>query len=132
MTSEKSVYWVAVALMAVFVGNHFAKKYEHSCIADRAIAAIQHLSSEADDFDSMTQPLFDGNFGFSAPRLAISRRQGQFAVMEADLARQKVACSRIQAQRARVMALEQMQRMRARCPRQTMTFEIRNHPDGTI
>ena len=129
MASEKSVYWVAVALMAVFVGNHFARKYEHSWIADRAIAAIQHLSAEADDFDSMTQPVFDGNFG---PRLAMARRQGQFAAMEADLARREVVCSRIQAQRARMMALEQVLRMRALCPRQRMTFEIPNHPDGTI
>jgi hypothetical protein len=132
MASEKTLYWVALALLAVFVGNHFANKYEHSCFADRAIATIQHLSAEAGHFGAITQAVLEGNSKFSGPRLATARMQGQFASLEADRARREAACSRAQAQHARMMALEQMQHMRVVCPRPRMTVEIPNHPEGTI
>jgi hypothetical protein len=94
MASEKVLYWMAVAVMALFVGNHFAKKYD--------------------------------------------RVQEQFASMEAGMAHQQTACARVQAQHARMMALEQMQNMRVRviCPRRRVRVEIPQGRavvhDGTI
>lgn len=75
MTSEKTLYWVAVALLAVFLGNHFANRYQGRCPADRAMATIQHLSSEAGQVSAITQAMFQDNSRFSGLDLAMARMQ---------------------------------------------------------
>lgn len=104
MTSEKTLYWIAVALLAVFLGNHFANKYQGRCLADRAMATIQHLSGQV---SAVSRAMFQDNS--KVFRLAMARMQGQFAAMEAAKARRQVACSRAQAQHARLMVLRRMQ-----------------------
>ena len=136
MASEKTVYWVAVAVMAVFVGNHFANKYDGGCLANRAMAAVQQLSGEANHFLATGQVAFGSTQGFVAPEVAMARVQSGFASMQADMARQQAACARLQAQHGRLMALQQMQHMRVICPRQRLSLDIPQVPvipsDGTI
>jgi hypothetical protein len=138
MASERTIYWMAVAVLALFAGNHFANKYDGSCLADRAMATVQRLSGEATHFAARAQSMFSGESRFAAPELAMARVQGQFASMQAGIARQQAACARLEAQRARMMALEQIQHVRVRvaCPRQSVRVEIPQSPaivhDGTI
>jgi len=138
MASEKILYWAAVAVLAVFVGNHFANKYNGGCLADRAMAAVQRLSGEVTHFVGMAHGVVEGNATFAGPELAMAQVQSRFASLQADVARQQAACARLEAQRARMMALEQMQHMRVRvaCPRQSLNVEIPQVPvvvsDGTI
>jgi hypothetical protein len=130
MASERTTYWMAVAVLTLFVGNHFANKYDGSCVADRAVAAVQRLSGGATRFAARAQSMFSGESRFAAPELAMARVQGQFASMEAGIARQQAACARLEAQRGRMMALEQMQNMRVRvvCPRQRLSVQIPQPP----
>jgi hypothetical protein len=120
MAMEKTLYWMAVGVMALFLGNHFANKYNGSCLAHRTIATMQR-SGEAIQFD--------GNEGLADSEAAMARAQVQPA-------RQQAACARVQAQRARMMALEQLQRMRVVFPRQRVSVEVPQSPaiahDGTI
>jgi hypothetical protein len=138
MASERILYWAAVVVLAVFVGNHFANKYNGGCLADRAMATVQGLSGEATHFVAFAQDMLGGTPRFAGPELAMARVQSHFASMQADLARQQAACARLEAQRARMMALEQMQnvRIRAICPRQSVRVEVPQAPtvshDGTI
>jgi hypothetical protein len=136
MASEKTVYWVAVAVMAVFLGNHFANKYQGGCVGDRAVATVQRLSGEVGHFLAMGQVTFGSAPRLVAPEMAMARAQNGFASMQADIARQQVACARLEAQHARMAALQQMQNMRVMCPRQRLSFEIPQVPvipsDGTI
>ena len=136
MASEKKIYWVAVAVMALFIGNHFASKYEGGCAADRAIAAVQRLSGEANHFLAMGQVRFGSAPRFAGPETAMARAQSGFASMQAEFARQQAACARLQAQQARITALQQMQHIRVICPRQSVNVEIPQIPvipsDGTI
>jgi len=135
MASEKTVYWVAVAVMAVFLGSHFANKYDGGCLANRAMAAVQQLSGEANHFLATGQVTFGSAPGFIAPEVAMARVQSGFASVQADMARQQAACARLQAQHGRLMAL-QMQHMRVVCPRQRVNVEIPQvaviPTDGTI
>ena len=128
MASEKKIYWVAVAVMALFIGNHFASKYEGGCAAGRARAAVQQLSGEANHFLAMGQLTVGSAPRFLAPETAMARVQSGFASMQAEFARQQVACARLEAQHARMMALQQMQPMRVICPRQRVSVEIPQIP----
>ena len=124
MASEKAVYWVAVAVMAISLSNHFANKYESGCVAERAISTVQRLSAEAGHFLAMGQVAFGAAPRFTTPGVAVARVQGRFASMQAGIARQQAACARLQAQQARLMALQEMQHIRVFCPRQHIAVEI--------
>jgi hypothetical protein len=136
MASERTIYWVAVAVMALFLGNHFAKKYEGGCLTDRAMASVQRLSTQANHLLAMGQMAFGATPRFTGPEVAMARVQGRFASMQADIARQQAACARLEAQHARLMALQQMQHIQVICPRQRTSVEIPQVPviptDGTI
>ena len=138
MASEKILYWAAVAVLAVFVGNHFANKYSGGCLANRAMAAAQGLSGEATHFVTMARDVLGGTPRFAGPELAMAQVQSHFASLQAGVARQQAACARLEAQRARMMALQQMQHVRVRviCPRQSVRVEVPQIPvvvsDGTI
>jgi len=138
MASEKILYWAAVAVLAVFVGNHFANKYSGGCLANRAMAAAQGLSGEATHFVAMARDVLGGTPRFAGPELAMAQVQSHFASLQAGVARQQAACARLEAQRARMMALQQMQHVPVRmiCPRQNLNVEIPRVPvvvsDGTI
>jgi len=136
MASEKTFYWLTVAIMAVLLGNHFANKYEGSCLSDRVMAVVRQLSGDATELSAMGQSMFSGSPRMAAPELAMARVQGRFASMQAGIARQQAACARIEAQRARMMALQQMSQMRVICPRQRIQVEIPQAPvivhQGTI
>ena len=124
MASEKTIYWMAVALMAVSLGNHFTNKYESGCLADWAMATVQRLSAEANHFLAMGQVAFSATPRFSAPQATLARVQSGFASMQADIARQQAACARLEAQHARMIALEQMRNMRVLCPRQRVGASV--------
>jgi hypothetical protein len=136
MASEKTLYWAAVAVLAVFVGNHFANKYNGGCITGRAIAAVQRLSSETTRFGAMAHSVLGGTPSFAGPELAMARVQSRFAFLQAGIARQQAACARLEAEQARVMALQQMQHIQIACPRQSLRVQVFQTPvvtrDGTI
>jgi hypothetical protein len=126
-----------VALLAVFIGHHFANKYNGGCHADRAMAAVQRLSSEATHFVAMAHDLLGESSTVAVPELAMAGAQGHFASLEADVARQQDACARLEAQRARILALQQIYpRVRVVCPRQSVSLEVPQTPtvfhEGTI
>jgi hypothetical protein len=122
--------------MALFIGNHFAKKYDNGCLTDRAMATMQRLSTEAGHVLAMGQMAFGVTPRFTGPEVAMARVQGRFASLQADIARQQAACARLEAQHARLMALQQMQNMRVVCPRQRLDVVVPQVPvisgDGTI
>ena len=124
MASEKMTYWVAVAIMSLLLGNHFANKYQGSCLADRATTAVQRLSGEANHLLAMGQMALAGTPSFAGSEMAMARVQSNFASMEAVMARQQAACARVQAQHARILALQEMQQVRVFCPRQRLSVEV--------
>ena len=130
MVFEKALYWLAVALMAVFLDNHFAKNYKGNCLTDRAVASLQRFSAQADHLGAVAQSAFEGNSQFADSQMAMARVQTHLASMQEALARRQASCSRAQAQRVKMMALEQMQHIRVACPRQRI--EIPNNSDGTL
>jgi hypothetical protein len=86
MASEKTTYWMAFALLAFFVGNHFAAKYSGSCLADRTMAVVQRLTAEATHVLATAQMMLAGTPRFVGPEVAVARVQSQVASVEAVMA----------------------------------------------
>jgi hypothetical protein len=128
MNSEKTLYWVAVAVVALFAGNHFAAKYQGDCLGGRAIAAVQHVGAEAIHVAAMAESVFDETPSFAGSEQAFAKVQGHLAYVQSRIARQQLGCAREQAQHARMIALQQMQRLRVVCPRQSITVELPRTP----
>jgi len=136
MASEKALYWVALGVAALFLGSHFAQRYDGGCLAKRSLAAVQELSAEASQLmasaglvlDRSSLPLVDAES-------EVARFQSQFASMDAAIAREQSACARMQAQQARRMALREVQHLRLEtvCPRQALRLQVPTaRPDSTL
>jgi hypothetical protein len=129
MSSEKMLYWVTLAVMTVLVGNHFASKYQGTCLVDGAIATVEHLGTEATHFAAMAESMFSETPSFARSQEAFARVQSPLAYVQASMARRQAASARQQAQHARMMALQQMQNLRVVCPRQSITVELPRIPE---
>jgi len=138
MASEKTMYWAVVVVLALFVGNHFAARFDGSCLAHRSLAAVQRLSSQADHFAAMAEvALGRSSASFARTQTAFARAQAQFASVQTRATHQQVTCARVDAARARMMAVEMRQmRLEVVCPRQRMSVSIPQPlaipADGTI
>jgi len=126
MVSERALYWIAVGLMVALLGNHFAHPYDRSVRASNqggALAMMQRVLERAQSF-ALLEP----------GRSALATR---FASLQAQIAEQQAACARREAERARTMAIEQIESrwVRAICPRQRVRSTTPEHwllREGTI
>lgn len=113
MVSERALYWIAVGLMVPWLGNHFANQYDHCRRASNqgsVLASVQRVLERAPSL----APLEPG-------RSPLATR---FAALQAQIAHQRAACARLQAERARTMAMEQIEsgRVRVICPRPSVSI----------
>ena len=125
MVSQKALYWIAVALMVLFLGHHFTLKY------DRCL----RLSLESSPVPAMVERVLDQSPCFAARRLVVPPAEAGFASMQAEIARQQAGYALLEAERARILAMEQLGRVRGICPRQAVRIAIPERPvrdDGTI
>jgi hypothetical protein len=130
MVFEKAAYWIAVGLLALFVTNHLAGRYEDEarCLASQSLAAVEQLSGEATRFMAMTEAMLgrgENHFVRSQTVVACARTRLVIASHEAALAR-------VQSEHARIEALQQL-RGTIVCPRQNLRMSLPQlHRDGTI
>jgi len=139
MASEKALYWMAVGLVAFSLGNDFASRHDGRCLADRTLAAVQRLSGQASHFMAMAEIMLDRTSLPLVPaETEVARIQTGLASVDTVMARQQAACARLRAERARMMALQQVQQMRLEvvCPRQGIHLNVPRTAaaprDGTI
>jgi len=137
MAPEKAIYWMAVGVMALLLGQHFVGRYDGRCLGDRSLAAVQQISVRASQLKAMAEGTLDrATPQFASSETELAGIQTRFASLDSAIARQQAACARLQAEQARRMALQQVQQMRLEviCPRQRLRAI---HPpampdDGTI
>jgi len=137
MASEKALYWTAVGVVALLLGQHFVSRYDGRCLANRSLAALQQLSSRASQSMAMAESTLDqATPQFASSETELAGIQTRFASLDSAIARQQAECARIEAERARQMAFREAQQMRLEmiCPRQRLRAI---HPpampdDGTI
>lgn len=130
MVSEKAIYWVTVAVLALVVGNHFASRFEGRCISDRSQVVVERLSSHASQLVAMAEVILGGT------ETNLGRSDLAMARVQSALAHQQAACAKIQAEQS-MMVLQRVERMQVPviCPRQRVQVVIPQVPrphEGTL
>lgn len=134
MASEKAIYWMAVGVVALSLGNHFVSRYDGKWLADQSLAAVQRISGQANRAMAMAGLMLGQTL---MPLLGadteVARIQTRLASVDTVMARQQAACARLEVERARLMA-SQLQQMRPEtvCPRQVLKLNVPSPRDGTI
>jgi hypothetical protein len=128
MTSEKATYWMAVGLLALFVGNHFVSKFNGNCLAEKARFAAERVSAKADHLTAMADVMLGRTATrFDCAQVAMAMTQVRLASMQNQLARGEAACIRLQASRARMIVLRQLPTPVV-CPRERLEMVMPRLP----
>ncbi len=120
MASEKAIYWVAVGVLALMVGDHFASKVDSSCLRDAAVVSIQRLSTDASNSLALVEAaLGRTSMPWVNAETSAARMQTRLASVQTMIARQESACARMEGRHARLMAMQEMRNaeMRVNSPR---------------
>jgi hypothetical protein len=112
MASEKALYWMAVGLLALFMGNHFVGKYDGKCLASKEQAAAERMSGQATHLMAMAEVAMGRtSTRFDRAQAAMAMAQVRMASVQTQFARQQAACARLEGGRARMMVLQQLQQI---------------------
>src|SRR6476659_7147217 len=106
MTSQKTLYWIAVGVAAIFLGNTFVGGRSLTpFVRDRAIARAQQISSQAMRYAMLAQVIFGrGDAGFVQAQTATAATQARLAIVQTAMAHREAALARVQAERIRLLA----------------------------
>jgi len=124
MASEKALYTVAVAVLALGLGNSLANSNPDWLrnLSDRSVATAERLSGRAEQYLAMAQVMLgqsESNVGRT--QATLGRMQAHLGEVQANLARHQVEMvrvqARVQAEDMRAMTLQQMHQIRVACPR---------------
>ncbi len=116
MASEKALYWMAVGMLALFMGNHLVSKYDGNCLANKARVAAERVSGQGHRLMAMAEVTMGRtSTHFDRAQTAMAMAQIRMASVQTQFARQEAACARLEAGRARMIVLrEQLQQMQSR------------------
>ncbi len=135
MISAKASYWMAVGVLALFLGNHLATRYENEAgrLASRSLAVAERISGQATRFMATAEMMLGGGeTRFVHAQNATACAQTRLASVETALASHEADLAKIQAEREQLMNLQQL-RSTIVCPRQNLRIAMpRLHGDGTI
>lgn len=112
MASQKALYWMAVGLLALVVGNNLVSKLDHSCLAYKVRAAAQRMSGQSDHLMAVTEVMLGRtSTRFDRAQTALAMAQSRLASVQTSVAHQEAVCARVEAVRARMMVREQLEQM---------------------
>jgi len=135
MASEKAIYWTAVGVLALSLGNHFVKRTDGGCLAERSVAAVDRLSAHASHLMAMAGViLWRTSMPLGSTETEVDSMQARLASVDTIVAAQHAACARLAVERARIVASQQLRQMSLGvvCPRQTRKLNVSRPSDGTI
>jgi hypothetical protein len=134
MASQKVLYWMAVGVAALFLGNSFVGGRSLTpSIADRAMATAQRISTQSMRYAMLAQVIFGrGEASFVQAETATASAQTRLAVVQTAMAHREAALARVQAERIRVLANRRI----VACPRQNLVINLPEVPmmtaEGTL
>ena len=134
MVSEKALYWMAVGVAALFLGNSFVGGRSLTpSIADRSMTTAQRISGQAMRYATLAQLIFGrSQAGFVHAQTATASAQARLAAVQAATAHREAALARVQAERIRVLANRRI----VACPRQNLVINLPEVPmmtaEGTL
>lgn len=134
MIPEKALYWMAVGLMVMVGGNHFMKRLEGGCLGQRAMAAVERISggpalaaildNTSSQCTRAQASVVRAQVRMVAAQARFASMQDRFASIQNRVARHDVVCARLQAEKARLMALQQVNEMRLQMAAPSGSFRM--------
>ncbi|HWY56080.1 MAG TPA: hypothetical protein VNZ03_16560 [Terriglobales bacterium] len=135
MAFEKVGYWLAVGVLALFVSNHFAVRYENDVrsLASWSLTAAQHVAGDATGFMAAAETMLGrGGIRFAQTQTTLACAQTRLASMQTVLAQHEASLARVEAVRARMVSMQEL-RGPIICPRQHLRIGVRQPSrDGTL
>jgi hypothetical protein len=135
MGTEKAGYWIAVGVLALFVSNNFAARHQGDvrCLASRSLAALEQVSGRAPRLMAIAETMLGrSETRFAQTQTKLARVQTRLASAQTVIASHEAAFAKLQSERARMVAMEQLNRA-VICPRTNLRMEIPALArDGTI
>jgi len=135
MVPEKALYWTAVSLLALIVGNHFVVRQGDGVrsFATRSMAVIEQVPDDADRVIAKAELMLgkDGTH-FASAQTKLACAQTRLASLQTVIAEHEAAFAQVQAEQAHLGAMQPL-RGTAICPRERLrTASSRISGDGTI
>jgi hypothetical protein len=123
MASEKAIYWMAVGLLTLVMGNHFVSKFGAKCLSEKARVAAVRISGPATHLMARAEvAMARSSTRFDRAQAAMAMAQVRMASVQNEFARQQTACARLEAGRARMVIVQRLEQIQAPvvCPRQRL------------
>jgi hypothetical protein len=110
MATEKITYWVAVGLVALFMGNQLVGKLDDgNCLANKARVVAERISGQATHLMAVAEVAMGRTSSrFDRAQAAMAMAQMHVAAMQTQFARGEAACARLEAGRARMVVLQEL------------------------
>lgn len=111
MVVEKTAYWMAVGVLTLVVSNNLASRYglNVDSLPDRSFVAVERVSGDASRLLGTAEVML-GQAGtrFAHSHTTMACFQTRLASVQSRIAQREVVLARIQAQRARMVAMQQL------------------------
>ncbi len=123
MASDKALYTVAVAVLALGLGNSLANNQPEwlRSLTNRSLAVAQQASGRAEGYLGMAQLILGGGqTSFGRTQALIGRVQAQLGSMQAQMGRRQAQIARVEGEQTRMIAMQTVAHMKVTCPRITM------------
>src|ERR1700680_769897 len=120
MVFEKAGYWMAVGVLALFVSNHFAVRHENDVrgLAIRTLATVQQVAGDATRFIATAETMLSqSGTRFARTQTTLACAQTRLASVQTMVAQHEASIAWVQAEHARIAAMEQISGP-VICPRQ--------------
>jgi hypothetical protein len=136
MVSEKVSYWMAVGVVALVAGNHFAARHgdEIRCLADRSVAAIESVTGPASRLMETAEMMVGrGATRVVRTQTVLAQAETRLASVQTEIECHEAAFARMQAEQARSVAIRELHAA-VICPRPNVRVITPRsvHTDGTI
>jgi hypothetical protein len=123
MASDKALYTVALAVLALGLGNSLANNQPQwlRSLTNRSLAVAQEASGRAEGYLGMAQVILgSGQSGFGRTQAMIGRMQAELGSLQAQMGRRQAEVTRVEGEQARMIAMQTVSHMKVTCPRITM------------
>jgi hypothetical protein len=119
MASDKALYWMAVIVITLGLGNSFATAHPEwvQAVAERPLVLADATCSRISNLASVANLMFGrSQVGVARTQVAVDRVQSRLASVQARIASRQAEMASQQAQRVRTITIERINRTALICP----------------
>jgi hypothetical protein len=127
MVSEKALYWMSVALLAVGVTNHFALQGDVAPeIAARTSAFAERVLDRGAEYATYAGLTLSQHSRCPSARPVVATTQIRLARLQSTLACERAGFGKLQAEKAQLLALRQMKMAKVKIHMQNIRVNVPN------